>query len=54
MVNRSQNGETGRNVVDALQLDDGSLLLVNRGFVRITDDVPPVPPGAVEVVGRLR
>ena len=33
VVNRSQNGETGRNVVDALQLSDGSLLLVNRGFV---------------------
>ena len=54
VVNRSQNGETGRNVVDALQLDDGSLLLVNRGFVPQADAVPPLPQGSVEVVGRLR
>ena len=54
VVNRSQNGDTGQNVVDALQLDDGSLLLVNRGFVPETDDVPPAPQGPVEVTGRLR
>jgi cytochrome oxidase assembly protein ShyY1 len=54
VVNRSQNGETGRNVVDALQLSDGTLLLVNRGFVRSADDVPAVPDGTVDVVGRLR
>jgi cytochrome oxidase assembly protein ShyY1 len=54
VVNRSQNGETGRNAVAALQLDDGSLLLVNRGFVPESEDVPPVPQGPVEVVGRLR
>jgi cytochrome oxidase assembly protein ShyY1 len=54
VVNRSQNGDTGRNVVDALQTDDGSLLLINRGFVPITDDPPPVPAGSVTVVGRLR
>jgi cytochrome oxidase assembly protein ShyY1 len=54
VVNRSQNGGTGRNVVDALQLDDGSLLMVNRGFVPEAEEVPPVPPGPVELVGRLR
>ena len=54
VVNRSQNGDTGRNVVDGLQLDDGSVLLVNRGFVPEADDVPPIPHGPVEVVGRLR
>jgi surfeit locus 1 family protein len=54
VVNRSQNGETGRNVVDALQLPDGSLLLVNRGFVGNADQAPAVPSGSVEVVGRLR
>lgn len=54
VVNRSQNGETGRNVVDALQLSDGSLLLVNRGFVPNADDVPPAPEGTIDVVGRLR
>ncbi len=54
VVNRSQNGDTGRNVVDALQLDDGSLLVVNRGFVPTADAVPPPPQGSVEVTGRLR
>lgn len=54
VVNRSQNGDTGRNIVDALQIGDGSLLLVNRGFVPVADDPPPVPAGPVKVVGRLR
>ena len=54
VVNRSQNGDTGRNVVDGLQLDDGSVLLINRGFVPEATAVPPIPSGPVEVVGRLR
>jgi len=54
VVNRSQNGDTGRNVVDAMQLTDGSLLLVNRGFVPDADSVPSLPGGSIEVVGRLR
>ncbi len=54
VVNRSQNGDIGRNVVDALQLDDGSLLLVNRGFVRNADATPPAPQGSIEVTGKLR
>lgn len=54
VVNRSQNGDTGRNVVDVLQLGDGSLLLVNRGFVPIEDQVPALPSGSITIVGRLR
>ncbi len=54
VVNRSQNGDTGRNVVDALRLTDGTLLLVNRGFVPITAAVEPPPQGDVTVEGRLR
>src|SRR5512143_1153301 len=54
VVNRSQNGDTGRNVVDALRLPDGSLLLVNRGFVPIEDNVPPLPSGSVTLIGSLR
>ncbi|MEP7113285.1 MAG: SURF1 family protein [Ilumatobacteraceae bacterium] len=54
VVNRSQNGDVGRNVVDALRLNDGSFLLVNRGFVPDANDVPPVPQGPVELKGRLR
>ncbi len=54
VVNRSQNGDTGRNVVNALQLADGTLLLVNRGFVPLSDAVPPAPQGTVTIDGRLR
>ncbi len=36
-VNRSQDGDAGRNVVDPLQQADGSVLIVNRGFVPGTD-----------------
>jgi cytochrome oxidase assembly protein ShyY1 len=54
VVNRSQNGDTGRNVVDALQLADGTLLLVNRGFVPEADATPALPTGSIEVDGQLR
>ncbi|MCU1504927.1 MAG: hypothetical protein JWM12_4281 [Ilumatobacteraceae bacterium] len=52
--NRSQDGEAGRNVVDPLQLSNGSVLLVNRGFVPGTDPVPAAPAGQVTVIGQLR
>jgi cytochrome oxidase assembly protein ShyY1 len=54
IVNRSQNGRAGQNVVVPLQLEDGRLLLVNRGFVALGVDVPAPPDGDVSVTGRLR
>jgi cytochrome oxidase assembly protein ShyY1 len=54
IVNRSQNGVAGDNVVVPLDLGDGRLLLVNRGFLPLGVDEPPVPDGAVTVTGRLR
>lgn len=54
IVNRSQNGRAGDNVVTPLQLVDGRLVLVNRGFVPLAVDVPDPPGGTVEVAGRLR
>src|SRR4051794_39417491 len=54
VVNRAQNNTPGKNVVDALQLQEGSLVLVNRGFVSQNDAVPAVPKGTVKVIGRLR
>lgn len=54
VVNRSQNGRAGDNVVVPLDLGDGRLLLVNRGFVPLGVDVPPPPQGEIELVGRLR
>jgi len=54
VVNRSQNGRAGVNTVVPLRLDDGRILLVNRGFVPLAVDTPPVPATDVEVTGRLR
>ena len=57
-VNRSQDGAAGVNVVTPMRLDDGTVLLVNRGFAPSPDmtnaDAPPAPPGTVRVEGRLR
>ena len=54
IVNRSQNGRAGVNTVVPLRLDDGRILFVNRGFVPLTFDLPPVPAIDVRVTGRLR
>jgi surfeit locus 1 family protein len=54
VVNRSQDGVAGQNVVTPLRLDDGRVLLVNRGFVPLTTEVPPPPEGPVTVRGLLR
>jgi cytochrome oxidase assembly protein ShyY1 len=54
IVNRSQNGRAGDNVVVPLELEDGRVLLVNRGFVPLGIEVPDPPAGVVEVDGRLR
>ena len=54
IVNRSQNGRSGDNVVTPLRLDDGDIVLVNRGFVPLDapdDQVAPPPEDNVEVVG---
>lgn len=55
VVNRSQGGRAGVNIVTPLQLTDGRLLLVNRGFVAGSGTNPPAPPsGVVEIAGRIR
>lgn len=54
VVNRSQNGRAGRNLAVPLQLDDGRILIVNRGFVPLVEDDPGLPATEVELVGRLR
>ena len=54
VVNRSQGGVAGRNVVTPLLLDDGSLLLVTRGFVPDAVDIPSAPSGPIDVVGVVR
>ncbi|MDO8389838.1 MAG: SURF1 family protein [Actinomycetota bacterium] len=54
VVNVTQAGVTGRNVVSALRLPDDTLVIVNRGFVANGTPVPPAPEGTVTVVGRLK
>ncbi|MEY2959876.1 MAG: hypothetical protein RLZZ01_2444 [Actinomycetota bacterium] len=57
VVNRSQGGRAGRNVVVPLLLDDGRILVVNRGFVPLAEDPPAIPSETgtrVDLVGRVR
>ncbi len=54
VFNRSQDGVAGDNVLTALAQDNGTTVLVNRGFVPVGID-PPVPPaGHVEILGTVR
>ena len=54
VVNRTQENLAGVNVVTPLELADGTIVLVNRGFVAGDDDVPAAPNGTVTVLGTLR
>jgi cytochrome oxidase assembly protein ShyY1 len=54
VVNRSQRGRAGDNVVTPLRLDDGRVLLVARGFVPLGQEAAPAPEGEVVLDGRLR
>jgi cytochrome oxidase assembly protein ShyY1 len=54
IVNRTQNGFAGDNIVVPFDLGDSRLLLVNRGFIPQDEDVPPPPSGQITVTGRLR
>lgn len=54
IVNRSQEGMAGVNVITPLRLDDGTAILVNRGFVPLAEDAPAAPTGPVTVAGLLR
>ncbi|MEI8239354.1 MAG: SURF1 family protein, partial [Actinomycetota bacterium] len=54
VVNLGQNGQSGHDAVNGLRLADGSVLVVNRGFVAGDTPLPPAPTGQVTVVGRVR
>jgi len=54
IVNRSQDGAAGRNSVVPLRTDTGDLVLINRGFVPLTLDIPAPPTGTVTVTGYAR
>jgi len=58
--NRTDNGRTGFHVLVPLVTESGTAVLVDRGWIppgetaRATPVPPPVPPGTVTVIGRLR
>lgn len=54
VVNVSQGGQAGQDAVTPLLLDSGQVLLVNRGFLPLSIDLPDAPPGRITIVGRLR
>ena len=59
LENRQMNGRPGFYAVTPLRLDDGSVVLVQRGWVprdlldRTRIVLPPVPAGVVSVQGRI-
>jgi len=54
VVNRSQNGRAGDNIVVPLLLDDSRVVLVTRGFVPLGRDPSPTPDGVITVEGHIR
>ena len=54
VLNRSQGGRAGLNVVTPMELDDGRAVLVVRGFLPLDEPVPPPPKGTVTVIGTAR
>lgn len=54
IVNRSQDGAAGRNTVVPMRTDSGDIVLINRGFVPLSIDIPPALTGTVTVTGFAR
>lgn len=53
-VNRSANGEQGKAVLGGLRLADGTVIVVDRGWIPALAAVPAAPTGEVEVSARVR
>ena len=54
LVNVSQNGVAGYDAITAMEMTDGTIVLINRGFLPLAAPFPPAPNGQVTLVGRLR
>ncbi|TQL48043.1 cytochrome oxidase assembly protein ShyY1 [Homoserinimonas aerilata] len=58
--NRPFRGSPGFEILTPLLLDDGTVFIVDRGWVPVgsrqdaPDEIPPAPQGEVEVVARLK
>ena len=54
LVNVSQYGTAGVDLLAVMTLADGTQVLVNRGFVPLALEPPPTPTGTQTVIGYLR
>lgn len=54
IINRGQAGQAGSDVVTPLELADGTLVLVDRGFLVEGAALPAPPSGEVTVFGTIR
>jgi len=56
VANRSSNGVAGEHIIGVFQIEEGPLLLVNRGFapVNIIRELAPAPTGRVTIEGWVR
>lgn len=54
IVNRSQGGVAGRNIVTPVLTDDGRVVAVTRGFLALSAPVPELDTGDVTIAGLLR
>jgi len=54
VVNRSQGGFSGKDPLTPILLENGTLVLINRGFLPLATQVASAPSGRVEIIGRVR
>src|SRR5829696_6525672 len=53
-INQTQSDVGGVNVLTPFQIDDGPIVVVNRGFVPSGTDVPDAPTGDLLIGGTAR
>ena len=51
---RLDHGVAGYDAITPLLLNDGKVVLVNRGFLPLASAFPPAPKGEVSLLGRIR
>lgn len=54
VINRSQGGFSGKDPLTPILLENGTLVLINRGFLPLATQVASAPSGRVEIIGRVR
>ncbi len=54
IINRSQDGSAGYDIAVPFINNDGSMILVNRGFVPLSVEHPAAPSGNIRIIGYLR